>query len=130
MMQRIFNKKFSGQCGFLGGSLVKNTPVNAGDAGDVGPISGLGRPPRIGNGKLLQYSRLENAMDRGPWWDKTELVTEHGCQQHLSKYPEINYMLLLFTRSRLTLCNPMNRSTPAFLVFTISWSLLKLMSIE
>jgi len=51
MMQRIFNKKFSGQCGFLGGSLVKNTPVNAGDAGDVGPISGLGRPPRVGNGK-------------------------------------------------------------------------------
>ena len=45
MMQRIFNK-FSGQCGFLGGSLVKNTPVNAGDAVDVGPLSGLGRPPK------------------------------------------------------------------------------------
>ena len=43
-------------------SVVKNTPANA---GDVNSIPGLGRSPREGDGKTLQYSRLENPMDRG-----------------------------------------------------------------
>ena len=46
--------------------MVKNLPANAGDA-DVGSISGLGRPLEVGNGNLLQYSCLENSMDRGSW---------------------------------------------------------------
>ena len=45
--------------------LVKNLPANAGDIRDVGSIPGLGRSPREGNGNLLQYSCLENPMDRG-----------------------------------------------------------------
>ena len=45
--------------------MVKNLPANA---GDEGPIPGLGRLSRGGNGKLLQYSCLENPMDRGAWW--------------------------------------------------------------
>ena len=49
--------------GFPGGSVVKNLPANAGDKGS---IFGLGRPPGKGNGNLLQYSCLENLMDRGP----------------------------------------------------------------
>ena len=36
--------------------------------GDLGSILGLGRSPREGNGNLLQYSCLENSMDRGAWW--------------------------------------------------------------
>ena len=48
--------------GFPGGSVVKNLPPNA---GDVGSIPGPGRSPEEGNGNPLQYSYLENAMDRG-----------------------------------------------------------------
>ena len=43
---------------------VKNLPANA---GDVGSIPGLGRSPGEGNGNPLQYSSLENSMDRGNW---------------------------------------------------------------
>ena len=50
---------------FPGGSVVKNPPVNA---GDTGLIPGLGKSPGVGNGNPLQYSCLENPMDRGAWW--------------------------------------------------------------
>ena len=50
--------------GFLGGSVVKNRPANAEDAG---LISGSGRSPEEGNGNPLQYSCLGNLMDRGAW---------------------------------------------------------------
>ena len=45
--------------------VVKNLPANAGDVGDVGLISGWGRSPGGGIGNPLQYSLLENPMDRG-----------------------------------------------------------------
>ena len=51
--------------GFPGGSVVKNPPANAGDVGDVCSIPGSGRSPGGGNGNPLQYSCLENSMDRG-----------------------------------------------------------------
>ena len=50
--------------GFPGGSAVKNLPVNGGDT-DL--IPGSGRSPGEGNGNPLQYSCLENPMDRGAW---------------------------------------------------------------
>ena len=50
---------------FPGG--IKNLPANAGDARDVGSIPDSGRSPGGGNGNLLQYSCLENSMDRGGW---------------------------------------------------------------
>ena len=50
--------------GFPGGSMVKNLSANAGDSGDTGLIHGLGRYPGGGSGNLLQYSWLENPMDR------------------------------------------------------------------
>ena len=46
--------------------MVKNLPANAGDI-FVGSIPGLGRSPEGGNGNPLQYSCLENSMDRGAW---------------------------------------------------------------
>ena len=49
--------------GFLGGAVRKNPPANAGDATDMGSISGSGRCPGVGNGNPLQYSCLENSMD-------------------------------------------------------------------
>ena len=45
------------------GSVVKNLPANAGDTGDKGSVSELGRAPEGGNGNLLQYSCLENPME-------------------------------------------------------------------
>ena len=54
--------------GLPGGSAVKNPPVNAGDTREVGLIPGSGRSSREGNGNSLQYSFLENPMDRGSWW--------------------------------------------------------------
>ena len=50
--------------GFLGGSEVK---VSAWNAGDQGSIPGSGRSPGEGNGNSLQYSCLENPMERGAW---------------------------------------------------------------
>ena len=46
-------------------SVVKNPPANAGDSN---LIPGLGRSPGEGNGNPLQYSCLENPMNRGDWW--------------------------------------------------------------
>jgi len=53
--------------GFLGGSVVKTSPFNEGDTGDMGSIPGLRRSSGGGNGNPLQYSCLENPMDRGAW---------------------------------------------------------------
>ena len=47
--------------------MVKNPSASVGDAGDRGLIPGSGRSPGGGNGNLLQYSCLENPMDRGAW---------------------------------------------------------------
>ena len=47
--------------------VVKNPPASAGDIRDAGSIPGLGRSSEGGNGKPLQYSCLENPMDRGAW---------------------------------------------------------------
>ena len=49
------------------GLVVKNLPANAGDIRDVGSIPGLERSPRVGNGKPVQYSFMQNPMDRGAW---------------------------------------------------------------
>jgi len=50
--------------GFPGGSDSKESACNV---GDPGLISGLGKSPGEGNGNSLQYSCLENSMDRGAW---------------------------------------------------------------
>ena len=53
--------------------MVKKPPADAGDMRDAGSMPGSGRSPGEGNGNLLQYSYLENSMDRGAWW-----ATVHG----------------------------------------------------
>ena len=47
--------------------MVKNSPANVGDVRDVGSVPGLGSFPGEGHGSPLQYSCLENPMDRGAW---------------------------------------------------------------
>ena len=63
--------------------VVKNPPTSAGDLRDAGSISGSGRSPGGGHGNPLQYSCLENPLDRGAWQatvhrftksDKTEVT--------------------------------------------------------
>ena len=56
--------------------VVKNPLANAGDTRDVGWITGLGRSSGEGHGNPLQYSCLENPMDRGSWQ-----ATVHGVTQ-------------------------------------------------
>ena len=53
--------------GLPDGSVGKESACNAGDMVDTGPIPGLGRFPGEGNGNSLQYSCLENPLDRGAW---------------------------------------------------------------
>ena len=57
--------------------VVKNLPSNAGYRRDMGLASGLGKSPGGGNGNSLQYSCLENPMDRGAWWAKGSHRVRH-----------------------------------------------------
>ena len=68
----------------VGFAVVENPPANA---GDVGSIPKSGRSPRVGNGNPLQYSGLENLIDRGAWqassWGPEEPdTTEHIHTPH------------------------------------------------
>ena len=58
---------YSRGMGFLGGAVVKNLPVSAGDSRDVGLISGSGRSFGVGSGSPLQYFSLGNPTDREAW---------------------------------------------------------------
>ena len=70
--------------------LVKNLPANAGGTRDTGLFPGLGRSPGEGNGNPLQYSCLENSMDRGAWqatvpWGCKELDMTEDAQRKKAK---------------------------------------------
>ena len=72
---------------FLGVAVAKNSPANPGDTGATCSIPELGRTPGEGNGNPLEYSCLENSMDRGAWQ-----ATVHGltrCQTQLSTHTHI-----------------------------------------
>ena len=64
--------------------MVKNLPAYAGDTGDLALIPGSGRSPGVGNDNPLQYSSLENFMDRGAWQAtvhgiaESDIATEHS----------------------------------------------------
>ena len=61
--------------GFPGGSVGRESTCNV---GDLGSVPGLGRSPGEGNGNPLQYSRLENSMDRGTWRATVHGVTKES----------------------------------------------------
>ena len=74
--------------------VVKNLPANKRVAGS---ILGLGGSPGVGNGNLLQYSCLENSMDKGSWQATVHRVTESNTTQWLSmKVPYTKSKLLLY----------------------------------
>ena len=62
--------------GFSCGTVIKNLSANAGDTRDAGSIPGSGGLPGGGNGNVLQYSCLENSMDRGDWQSTVHRVTD------------------------------------------------------
>ena len=61
--------------------VVKNPPTNAGYIRDASLIPGLGRSPGEGNGNPLQYSCLQNPMDRAAWWLQSKGLqrVQHNC---------------------------------------------------
>ena len=70
--------------GFRGGSVVKNSSAIV---GDMGLMPRSGKSPGEGNGRLLQYSCLENSMDRGAWWvtviKESEITHRLNNNRHL-----------------------------------------------
>ena len=65
--------------------LVKNPPANRGDVRDTGSIPALGRSPGAGHRDPLQYSCLENAMDRGAW-----RVIVHGVTKNQTRLKRVS----------------------------------------
>ena len=65
--------------GLPGGSDRKESACNVGDPGS---LPGLGRSPGEGNGNPLQYSYLENSMDRGTWWNTVCGFAESDMTEH------------------------------------------------
>ena len=88
--------------------VVKNQPANAGDSGDVGSIPGLGTSPR--HGSALQYSFLENPMDRGAW---------QGTVHRVAKSWTWLKGLSIRTLSTYRMCICLNKFT-AYLLLSLS----------
>ena len=86
--------------GFTDGSNGKESACNA---GDLGLIPGSGRSPGEGNGNALQYSCLENSMDRRAWHPTDHGVTESDTNEHQSTHASRDKMceMLLFSNNVL-----------------------------
>ena len=66
--------------------MVKYLPTNGRDTGDIGSVLGSGRSRGGGHGNPLQYSCLENPMDRGAWWATVHGVAKSRTQRQLSAH--------------------------------------------
>ena len=86
--------------GFPGGTVVKNLPANVGGTRDTGSIPELGRSPGEGNDNPLQYSCLENSMDRRAWWFIVHGVTESDMTEH-THFSNSAYLKMSFTLTGL-----------------------------
>ena len=65
--------------------MVKKLPAKAGDARDMDSMPGLGKSPGEGHGNPLQYSGLENPMDRGAWE-----ATIHGVKKSRTQLKQLS----------------------------------------
>ena len=84
--------RLSNYQGLPGGSKVKASACNA---GDLGSIPGSGRSPGEGNGNPLQYSCLENPMDREAWWATVHGVTKSHTQ--LNDFTSLHFTSVTIT---------------------------------
>ena len=75
--------------------MLKNPLANAGDARDTGSIPGSGRSLGGGNGNPLQYSCLENPMDRGAWWATVHRVAKSQTQLSNFTFTSLSFSLTL-----------------------------------
>ena len=114
--------------GFPGGSDCKESACNAGDIRDTGSIPGSWKSLRGGHGNPLQYSCLENALDRGAggpqstgpqrvrhdWKDWVQLSTHHSWTVCLKMAKELNFTFFL---KKLPLKKQTKNSTYAFTVW-------------
>ena len=96
--------------------VVKNPPTNAGDLRDMRSIPGLGGSPGGGHGNPLQYSCLENPMDRGAWWATVHRVAKSWqWLKQLSRHARGSSkwkLTVVAVQLCPTLCNPMDYSPP------------------
>ena len=75
--------------------MVKNSSTNIGHVRDTGVIPGLGRAPGGGHGNLLQYSSLENPMDRGPgglqsgWSQRIRILSSNNFKRINCQYTQL-----------------------------------------
>ena len=73
--------------------VVKTPPSNPGDVRDAALIPGSGRSREGGPGDPLQYSCLENSVDRGAWWTTVHSVTQSQTQlKQLSMHTDVSYL--------------------------------------
>ena len=70
---------------------MREIPVQSLGREDLGSIHGLGRSPGEGNGNPLQYSCLENHMDRGAWW-----ATVHGVTKYQTRLSDFTFSSISF----------------------------------
>ena len=82
------------------GAVVKNPPAGAGDARDLRLIPGSGRSPEIGNDNPLQYSCLENSMERGAWQATVHGVTKCQTQPSTHVYMPLCVYVYTYTQTQ------------------------------
>ena len=90
--------------------VVKNPLASSEDIRDTRSIPGLGRSAGVGNGNLLQYSCLENSMDKGAWWTTVHKIT--GSQTRLKRPSAHARCCWLVAQLCPTLCDSMDCSPP------------------
>ena len=77
--------------------VVKKLPANAGDLRDMGSIPGLGRFPGKRHGNPLQYSYLENLVDRGAWWvTQSKLIIKNDIHGKIEGKATLTYFSSLY----------------------------------
>ena len=77
--------------------MLKNLDASAGELRDPGSIPGSGRWPGGGHGNLLQYSCLENSMDRGAWKATVHGATESGMTEHTHTHTHTHKYIHTYT---------------------------------